>query len=570
MAVVGATVVTAILDLAVTHGVPVVGPLPQGLPRFELPGITFSDIPPLVAGGAAIALVSMADTSILSRTFAARRGIRVDQDQELLALGAANIATGFFQGFSVSSSSSRTPVAEAAGGRTQLVGVVGALAVAALIMFLPWLTTNLPSATLGAIVIVACWAIVDIPVWTRMWRLRRDELVLSFACFLGVALLGVVPGILVAVVLALLDFVWRAWRPHSAVLGRVDGLKGYHDLERYPDARLVPGLILLRWDAPLFFANAEMFRDRVLEAIEIAAAPTLWVVVAAEPVTDIDLTAADMLAELLVELEAKGMTFAMAELKDPVGDRLKRYGLYERVGREHFFPTLGSAVEGYVAASEVEWVDWEERMRPGAPVLTGDASPALVRPTPDLGDDPLGTHRIIERHVGQGIRRTVVRPRLMHRGPATERPQPPLRFGEEALELGVLDPPSTIQLLDDELRVEPQVDLLRAQPLGLAQGQYQARVLGDVVGPDAQGAGDDRDRHRVRVEGIGSGCVDEHAARGGRSGVAAGRAIGPDDQPLEAPVRGGAPSSRAAGSPGGPALRPRAPRWRRTPRGWRA
>ncbi len=362
VAVVGATVVTAILDLAVTHGVPVVGPLPQGLPRFELPGITFSDIPPLVAGAAAIALVSMADTSILSRTFAARRGIRVDQDQELLALGAANIATGFFQGFSVSSSSSRTPVAEAAGGRTQLVGVVGALAVAALIMFLPWLTTNLPSATLGAIVIVACWSIVDIPVWTRMWRLRRDELVLSFACFLGVALLGVVPGILVAVVLALLDFVWRAWRPHSAVLGRVDGLKGYHDLERYPDARLVPGLILLRWDAPLFFANAEMFRDRVLEAIEIAAAPTLWVVVAAEPVTDIDLTAADMLAELLVELEAKGVTFAMAELKDPVGDRLKRYGLYERVGREHFFPTLGSAVDGYVAASEVDWIDWEERM----------------------------------------------------------------------------------------------------------------------------------------------------------------------------------------------------------------
>jgi MFS superfamily sulfate permease-like transporter len=178
----------------------------------------------------------------------------------------------------------------------------------------------------------------------------------------------VVPGILLAVVLALLDFVWRAWRPHTAVLGRVDGLKGYHDLERYPQARLVPGLVLLRWDAPLFFANAEMFRDRVLEVIETGSetsAPTRWVVVAAEPVTDIDLTAAGMLEELLVELQSKAVTLAMAELKDPVGDRLKRYGLYERIGGDHFFPTIGSAVDGYLDASKVEWIDWEERQAPG-------------------------------------------------------------------------------------------------------------------------------------------------------------------------------------------------------------
>ena len=277
-----------------------------------------------------------------------------------MALGTANIATGFFQGFSVSSSASRTPVAEAAGGKTQLTGVVGAIMVAVLITFLPWLTTNLPSTTLAAIVIVACLGIVDLPVLERMWRLRRGEFALSFACFLGVALLGVVPGILLAVVLALLDFVWRAWRPHSAVLGRVDGLKGYHDTERYPHARLIPGLVLLRWSAPLFFANAEMFRTRVHEAVAASPAPARWIVVTSEPVTDIDLTAAGMLGELLGELRALGVTLVMAEVKDPVGDRLKRYGLYQQIGTDHFFPTIGSAVDGYLEATGVEWTDWEE------------------------------------------------------------------------------------------------------------------------------------------------------------------------------------------------------------------
>lgn len=361
VAVVGATAVTWFLGLAIDPGVPVVGPLPQGLPRMVVPVVDAADLAALVAGGAAIALVSMADISVLSRTFADRRGERVDQDQELVALGAANMATGLFQGFAVTSSASRTPVAEAAGARTQVAGLVGAIVIAVLLVGLPGLTADLPTATLAAIVIVACLGMVDVPGVVRMWRLRPAEAILSLVCFLGVALLGVVQGILMAVLLALLGFVWRAWRPYSAVLGRVDGVKGYHDLTRYPAARTVPGLVLFRWDAPLFFANAGMFRERVLEAVAESPERARWVVVAAEPVTDVDLTAAAVLRDLTSDLEEVGVEVVMAELKDPVKDSLKRYGLFDHLGAERFYPTLGAAVDGYVEATGVAWIDWEER-----------------------------------------------------------------------------------------------------------------------------------------------------------------------------------------------------------------
>ena len=252
----------------------------------------------MVAGGFAIAVVSLADTSVLSRTFALRAGTRVNQDQELLALGAANVGAAFVSGFPISASTSRTPVAEAAGGKTQLTGIVGALAILALLVFAPALTTYLPQPTLAAIVIVACTSLVDVAGLRRLWRLRRSEAILSIVAFLGVALVGVVAGIFVAVGLALAAFFWRAWRPYSAILGRVDGVKGYHDVTRYPEARQLDGLILFRWDAPLFFANAEAFREQIEAAIEARGDATRWVVVAAEPVTDMDTTAADMLDEL--------------------------------------------------------------------------------------------------------------------------------------------------------------------------------------------------------------------------------------------------------------------------------
>jgi MFS superfamily sulfate permease-like transporter len=277
-------------------------------------------------------------------------------------LGAANIAAGLFQGFPVTSSSSRTPVAESAGAKTQLAGIVGAFCIALLLIFAPTLLNKLPHAALGAVVISACIGLMEISGVLRLYRLRRSELAFSLVCFLGVILFGVIHGIFLSVALALLAFIWRAWRPYDAVLGRVDGLKGYHDISRHPDAKQIPGLVLFRWDAPLFFANASVFQEHVLQAVADSPTPTKWIVVAAEPVTDIDITAADMLAELDQRLHQSGVELCFAEMKGPVKDRLKRYGLFASFGTESFFPTIGRAVDLFVAKHHVEWRDWEERV----------------------------------------------------------------------------------------------------------------------------------------------------------------------------------------------------------------
>jgi high affinity sulfate transporter 1 len=360
IAVVGATIVVSLFSLTARAGVSVVGPVPQGLPALQIPTVSFDELSALLAGAVAIALVSFADMSVLSRTFALRGGYEVDGNQELIALGAANMAAGFFQGFSVSSSASRTPVAESAGAKTQITGVVGAVCIALLLIFAPMLLRDLPHAALGAVVISACIGLVEVRGVRRLYQLRREEFVLSLVCFLGVALLGVIQGIFLAVGLALFTFVWRAWRPYDAVLGRVPGRKGYHDISRHPEAKRVPGLVLFRWDAPLFFANAEIFQEHVLRAIAEAPTPTSWVVVTAEPITDVDITAADVLAELDQALHQAGMELCFAEMKGPVKDRLRRYGLFAELGTENFFPTIGQAVARYLATHPVEWRDLEE------------------------------------------------------------------------------------------------------------------------------------------------------------------------------------------------------------------
>jgi high affinity sulfate transporter 1 len=361
LAVVGATVAAAFLDLAAVHGVEVVGALPQGLPTPALPQVSLAELTTLLPAALAVALISFADMSVLSRTFALRSGQTVDSNQELVALGLANLATGLFQGFSVSGSASRTPVAEAAGARTQLTGVVGAACIAVLLVWAPGLLASLPIAALAAVVISACLSLVEVRGVLELYRLRRGEFLLSMTCFVGVALLGVIQGVFISVALALLALIWRAWRPHHAVLARVDGLKGYHDVARHPDGRRIPGLVLFRWDAPLFFANAEIFHQQVLEAVTRAPTPTRWVVVAAEPVTDVDVTAADVVAELDRQLHAAGMDLCFAELKGPVKDRLKHYGLFGKLQAENFFPTVGQAVAAYLAAHPgVEWRDWDE------------------------------------------------------------------------------------------------------------------------------------------------------------------------------------------------------------------
>jgi high affinity sulfate transporter 1 len=357
IAVVAATVIVGVFDLASRAGLSVLGPLPEGLPGFAIPLIGASDIVPVLVGGFAVAMVSFADTSVLSRSYAARLGDRVDPNQEMVGLGAANLAAGFFQGFPISSSSSRTPVAEAAGAKTQMTGVVGALVVALLLVAAPTLLQNLPNAALAAVVIASAIGLFEIADLKRIYRIQRWEFWLSIVCFIGVAVFGAIPGILFAIVLAVIEFLWDGWRPHSAVLGRAAGVKGYHDITRYPQARLVPGLVLFRWDAPLFFANAELFKDRVLAAVAASPSPVKRVVVAAEPVTSVDVTASDSLAELIATLRSQGIEFCFAELKDPVKDKLKRFGLFGEIGEAAFFPTIGAAVAAYVEAHRVDWTD---------------------------------------------------------------------------------------------------------------------------------------------------------------------------------------------------------------------
>jgi high affinity sulfate transporter 1 len=364
IAVIGATAIVGAFDLAARADVSVLGPLPQGLPALRFPWITYADLVPIVIGGCAVAMVSFADTSVLSRAYAARTRTSVDPNQEMVGLGAANLAAGFFQGFPISSSASRTPVAEAAGARTQLTGVVGAIAVALLLLLAPNLLQHLPSAALAAVVIASAIGLIEVTDLARIFRIQAWEFWLSIVCFVGVAVLGVIPGIGLAIVIAIIEFLWDAWRPHHAVLGRAEGIKGYHDITRYPDARQIPGLILFRWDAPLFFANAELFKERVLDLATKAGSAPRWLVVAVEPITSVDVTAADALSELDKSLREAGVKLCFAELKDPVKDKLKRFGLFTQIGEEFFFPTIGSAVSNYLKRHAVDWVDWEEQSAP--------------------------------------------------------------------------------------------------------------------------------------------------------------------------------------------------------------
>jgi high affinity sulfate transporter 1 len=338
-----ATAVTAIFGLA--DSLPVVGALPQGLPAPALGGLSWADVWALALPAAGIALVAFADSAVLSRTLAARRGDSVDGSQEMSGIGFANVASGLLGGFPVTSSSSRTPVAEQAGSRTQLTGVVGAVLLLAFILLAPGVTAFLPSATLAAVVLGAAFSLIDVRGVVRLVRMDRVDAALSFAAFLGVLVFGVLEGIVVTIALSLLAFVQHSWRPYKAELGRVAGLRGYHDLSRYPEGRRLPGIVIVRFDAPLFFANGAIFDDYVRSRVEAAGPGVKTVILAAEPITDIDTTAMDELVELDDYLAKHGIRLILAEMKDPVIDVLRRYGLTERFTPDRFAATVGAAVD---------------------------------------------------------------------------------------------------------------------------------------------------------------------------------------------------------------------------------
>ena len=344
IAVVVAIVVSIVLDLA-ARGVSVIGPLPQGFPVPSLPLVPVSDMPALLVAAVGISLVAIGDTISVSGGFSARAGYEVDGNQELAGIGAANLAAGLFSGFAVSTSGSRTAVAFQSGSKTQLTGLVAAALVLVMLLFLPGLVQAMPQPVLAAVVIAASISLFDVAELRRLYSVRKTEFALAVACGLGVMFVGVLQGIVIAVALSAAYVFKRTWAPYSAVLGRSPDVPGYHDLERYPNARPIPDLLIIRWSAPLFFANANQFRDRIRALVASSRPAPRWVLVAAEPITDIDTTAGAMLADLDVELNSAGIHLAFAELQSAVRDTITRYGLLETIDEEHLYRSVTEAVE---------------------------------------------------------------------------------------------------------------------------------------------------------------------------------------------------------------------------------
>ena len=336
------------------HGVSLIGVLPRGFPPPTVPDVRWSDLGPLAGAAAGIALVSLADTISTASAFAARTGQDVSGDREMVGIGAANLAAGFLQGFPVSTSGSRTAVAERSGARSQLTGVVGAALITVMIAAVPGLLRNLPQPALAAVVICASLSLADVPGTVRLWHQRRTEFMLSLAAFLGVALLGVLPGIAIAVLLSILNVFRHAWQPYEAELGRAEGMHGYRDVQADPTARRLPGLLIYRFAAPLIFANAATFHDHVTRLARTEPAPA-WILVAAESVTDVDVTAADMLEDLDGELTGLGIKLVFAELQDPVRAKIERYELERFPGADRYFPSVNAAVDAFREQTGAQW-----------------------------------------------------------------------------------------------------------------------------------------------------------------------------------------------------------------------
>ncbi len=341
VAVIGATVISAAFGLA-AEGVKVTGPLPQGVPTPSVPWTSVADLGPLFIAALGITLVSLTDTIATATAFAARRGDEIDPDQEMVGMGASNIAAGFFQGFAISTSGSRTAVAEQAGAKSQVTGLVGAGVVVLLLLVFNSLLADLPQTALAAVVIAAALSLIDIPALRRYAQVRRSALVLSLVATAGVMLFGVLQGIVIAVILSILYFFQQSWKPEGAVLGRDDDFEGWHSIDDFPDATEADGIVIYRWEAPLFFANAGIFMEAVRDLVK--ARHPRWVVLQCEAITDIDVTAADMLERLDLELNLQGVHLAFVELRGRLRELIVDYGLHDTLDSEHFYPSIETAL----------------------------------------------------------------------------------------------------------------------------------------------------------------------------------------------------------------------------------
>ena len=344
LVVVAATAITAAAGLQ-AYGIEVIGTVPVGLPRPAIPA--FGEYAALIFPAVGVVLVGYTDNVLTARSFANRNGYRVDPNQEFLALGAANIGAGVMHGFPVSSSASRTALGDAAGSKSQIYSMVAMLCTLAVLLFLGPVLADFPKVALGAIVAYAALRLIDVAGFRRLARFRRSEFILAIAAFAGVLVLGILYGILLAVGLSIADLLRRTGSPHDAVLGLVPGLAGMHDIADFPDARTVPGLMIYRYDSPLFFANAENFRNRALLAVETSPDPVRWFIVNAEANVEVDITGLDALDELRKTLVERGVIFGMVRVTHEVGADLETFGLTESIGEEHFFPTMPTAVAAY-------------------------------------------------------------------------------------------------------------------------------------------------------------------------------------------------------------------------------
>lgn len=339
-----ATAAVVVFDLDGRYGIKVIGDIPSGLPHFARLDLT--EVPSLVLPALGVLIVAYTDFILTARAFHSD-GPPLDANQEFLALGAANLGAGALQGFPVSSSASRTALASSAGARSQAYSLVAGAVVLAVLLFLSPLLSRTPSAVLGGLVVYAAVRMIDLAGFRRLASFRRRELLLALGCLAGVLALDILYGVLVAVGLSVAELLTRVARPHDAIEGVVPGLAGMHDVDDYPTARTIPGLLVYRYDSPLFFANAEDFHRRALAAVDEQTAPVRWFVLNAEANVEVDITALDAVDELRGELDRRGVVFALARVKQDLLADLKAYGLADSVGAERIFPTLPTAVAAY-------------------------------------------------------------------------------------------------------------------------------------------------------------------------------------------------------------------------------
>ncbi|MGW7241931.1 SulP family inorganic anion transporter [Streptomyces sp. NPDC054804] len=348
LAVVLGTAAVVAFDLDDRYGIKVIGTVPSGLPDLAMPDLT--EIPHLVLPALGVLLVAYTDFILTARAFVGRgpdEGPGLDANQEFLALGTANLGASALHGFPVSSSASRTALATSAGARSQAYSLFAGALVLAVLLFLSPLLTRTPAAVLGALVVYAGIRMIDLAGFRRLASFRRRELLLALGCLAGVLALDILDGVLVAVGLSVAELLTRVARPHDAIEGLVPGVAGMHDIDDYPSARTIPGLLVYRYDSPLFFANAEDFHHRALAAVDEQTEPVRWFVLNAEANVEVDITALDAVDELRRELTTRGILFALARVKQDLLDSLNAYGLTDAVGLERIFPTLPTAVSAY-------------------------------------------------------------------------------------------------------------------------------------------------------------------------------------------------------------------------------